>query len=565
MILFLNRWTTRCSLLIVAAIVTACGSTTNTKPVATQPVAIPSTSPSAVDTAAVATAAGNSSVGSSSEAAATAATAPQATPPETPPNWLTIESTVVSLGEQDLLDRIRSGFALKDVVDDRVAREEAWYAGHPDYMDRTFRRGERYLYYIVSELEARKMPLELALLPVVESAFNPTALSRAKASGLWQFIPATGKRFGLKQNNYYDGRRDIVESTRAALDYFDFLAQEFDGDWYLAIAAYNSGEMNVARAVQRNRAKGLPTDFFSLELPRETEAYVPKLLAMRRIINDPKIHGLEFGSLQNQPYFVKVDVKGAIDLALAAQLADMSQEDFLAINPGFKRRIMDPNGPHHLLIPVQNEQVFMERLATLPATRRTPAVFYRVRKGDTLSTVAIRYGMSVNELMSLNHLKTRSIKPGSDLLLRGGHVNTTATSAVAAAETAPTKVPAKTRSETPLRKYHVVESGDTVWSVARQYEVDAEDLIALNRISGNTIKIGQKLRIPEAVAVNANPEDTPEVPNKTEDSGTYVVRSGDTLYGIAAQFNVDIKQLMSWNKIHSASSLRPGQKLLLSN
>jgi len=214
---------------------------------------------------------------------------------------------------------------------------------------------------------------------------------------------------------------------------------------------------------------------------------------------------------------------------------------------------------------VQNEQVFMERLATVPATRRTPAVFYRVRKGDTLSTVAIRYGMSVNELMSLNHLKTRSIKPGSDLLLRGGHVNTTATSAVAAAETAPTKVPAKTRSETPLRKYHVVESGDTVWSVARQYEVDAEDLIALNRISGNTIKIGQKLRIPEAVAVNANPEDTPEAPNKTEDSGTYVVRSGDTLNGIAAQFNVDIKQLMSWNKIHSASSLRPGQKLLLSN
>jgi len=479
----------------------------------------------------------------------------------TPPNWLTIESTVVSMGEQDLLDRIRSGFALKDMVDERVDREEAWYANHPDYMDRTFRRGERYLYYIISELESRKMPLELALLPVVESAFNPTALSRAKASGLWQFIPATGKRFGLKQNNYYDGRRDIVESTRAALDYFEFLAQEFDGDWYLAIAAYNSGEMNVARAVERNRAKGLPTDFFSLELPRETEAYVPKLLAMRRIINDPKSHGLEFGSLQNQPYFVKVDVKGQIDLGVAAQLADMSQEDFLAINPGFKRRIMDPNGPHHLLIPVQNEQTFMERLATLPATRQTQSVFYRVRRGDTLSKIAIRYGMSVNELMSLNHLKTRSVKPGSDLLLRGHSLAaaaSTTTESVASPHTASYK------TET-ARKTHVVESGDSLWSIAREYEVDADDLVAVNHIKHNTIKVGQKLRIPEAVAVNANPEDTPNSSADKNQDSTYVVRRGDTLYGIAAQFNVDVKQLMNWNKIDSPSALRAGQRLVLSD
>jgi len=483
----------------------------------------------------------------------------ETTATETPPNWVTIESTVVALGEQDLLDRIRSGFTLKDIVDERVDREEAWYANHPDYMDRTFRRGERYLYYIISELEARKMPLELALLPVVESAFNPTALSRAKASGLWQFIPATGKRFGLKQNNYYDGRRDIMESTRAALDYFEFLAQEFDGDWYLAIAAYNSGEMNVARAVERNRSKGLPTDFFSLELPRETEAYVPKLLAMRRIINDPKSHGLEFGSLQNQPYFVKVDLKGQIDLGLAAQLADMSQEDFLAINPGFKRRITDPNGPHHLLIPVQNEQTFMERLATLPSTKRTPSVFYRVRKGDTLSKIAIRYGMSVNELMSLNHLKSRTVKPGSDLLLRGqslaAAVNTSRSGASAR----------RAKSEAMTHKTHLVESGDSVWSIARQYEVDAEDLVALNHIRGNTIKVGQRLRIPEAEAVNANPEDTSNASTEQNPDSTYVVRRGDTLYGIAAQFNVDVKQLMNWNKIESPSQLRAGQTLVLSD
>ena len=472
---------------------------------------------------------------------------------------------MVSLGEQDLLDRIRSGFELKDVVDERVSREEAWYTSHPDYMDRTFRRGERYLYYIVSELEARKMPLELALLPVVESAFNPTALSRAKASGLWQFIPATGKRFGLKQNNYYDGRRDIVESTRAALDYFEFLAQEFDGDWYLAIAAYNSGELNVARAIERNRSKGLPTDFFSLELPRETEAYVPKLLAMRRIINDPKSHGLEFGSLQNQPYFVKVDVKGQIDLALAAELANMSQEDFLAINPGFKRRVTDPNGPHHLLIPVQNEQMFLEKLATLPESQRVPTVFYRVRRGDTLSIIAARYGMSVRELMSLNHVRSRSIRPGSELLLRGGRITAAAASNIASAEPVSVKNSSVMKSESSAHKIHVVVSGDTVWGIARQYDVDADDLVALNHIHNN-IRAGQKLHIPEPVAVNANPDDTQATLTvKNQDSGTYVVRSGDTLYGIAAQFNLDVKQLMNWNKIHSPSSLHPGQRLLLSN
>lgn len=473
-----------------------------------------------------------------------------------PPNWMTIESTVVSMGEEDLLDRIRAGFELKDVVDERVDREEQWYTNHPEYMDRTFRRAERYLYYIVSELEARKMPLELALLPVVESAFNPTALSRARASGLWQFIPSTGRRFGLKQNVYYDGRRDIVESTRAALDYFQFLAQEFNGDWDLAIAAYNSGELNVTRAIERNRAKGLPTDFFSLELPRETEAYVPKLLAMRRIINDPKAHGLAFGSLQNQPYFVKVDVKGQIDLALAAELANMSQEDFLAINPGFKRGVTGPNGPHHLLIPVQNEKVFMEKLAALPPNKRVRTVFYRVRRGDTLSTIAVRYGMSVRELMRLNHLHSKTIYPGSELVLRGAHIPATVT--------ASTRSVSRTASASG-RQTHVVVSGDTVWGIARQYEVDADDLIALNHIRHNSIRPGQKLRIPQAVTVNANPEDTEVAMNTKDDAAVYVVRSGDTLYDIAAQFKVEVKQLMNWNNIDSPASLRPGQRLVLSD
>ena len=481
------RYHGRSALLVVAMLLSACSTTPSSQPTK-QPLITASTNTSTTNASTT-----------SSQTANDADIVPEI---KLPPEWLTIESTVVSLGEQDLFDRIRYGFVLSDANEATVDREEAWYASHPDYLDRTFRRGERYLYYIVGELEARKMPLELALLPIVESAFNPTALSHSAAAGLWQFIPSTGKRFGLKQNNYYDGRRDVVESTRAALDYFQFLATEFDGDWYLAIAAYNAGEMNVMRAVERNRAKGLPTDFFSLDLPRETEAYVPKLLAMRRIVADPTHYGLEFGSLQNQPYFVKVDVGGQIDLALAAELAGMSQEDFLAINPGFKRRVTDPSGPHQLLIPVQNEQLFLGKLATLPADKRVPVVFYRVHKGDTLNKIATRYGLSVNELASLNNLKSKSVRPGQELLLRGGHMTAAVASTLAATEevlsTTANKHSAKHSTSAGTGKLHTVRSGETVWSIARQYDIDPGELASVNHVRSNAIKAGQKLRIPQA-------------------------------------------------------------------
>lgn len=489
---------------------------------------------------------------------ATARMAPIAAPELTlPPNWLTIESTVVSLGEQDLFDRLRFGFALSDVSSSSIDVEENWYANHPAYLDRTFRRGERYLYYIVSELEARNMPLELALLPIVESAFNPSALSTAKAAGLWQFIPSTGVRFGLKQNNYYDGRRDVIESTRAALDYLQFLANEFNGDWLLAVAAYNCGEMNVARAIERNLAKGKPTDFFSLDLPRETEAYVPKLLAMRRIVDDPSKYGLEFGSLENQPYFVKVDVGGQIDLGLAAELASMSKDDFLSINPGFKRRVTDPNGPHSLLIPVENEQSFMQKLSSLPDSQRVPVVYYRVRKGDTLNKVAQRYGISVNELRAINGLTSKSIKPGQEIMLRGS-----SSAMVASRSDDFDPAPAATikgKTNAKLKTY-TVRSGDTLWSIAQRFEVDPSVLASTNKIRRNAIQTGQKLRIPGNDTQSSTRNTSSQ---SSQERLSYTVRSGDTLGQIAEQFRVDIKQLMAWNKLSSATDIKAGQRLVL--
>ena len=531
------------ALCLATLLLVACSTTPTVKHTsATKPLPRPAATSQPTSTAAKTVQSTSAQASSSTSSTATVETAPAL-------DWLTIESTVVSLGEQDLFERIRMGFSLGEfIAHPSIDREETAFAKKPDFLDRTFRRGERYLYYIVSELEARHMPLELALLPVVESAFNPVALSTSQAAGLWQFIPSTGLRFGLKQNNYYDGRRDIVESTRAALDYLQYLNNEFDGDWLLAIAAYNTGEANVARAMKRNESKGLPTDFFSLDLAKETEAYVPKLLAMRRIVADPAKHGLEFGTLQNEPYFVKVDVGGQIDLAVAASLADMTQEDFLALNPGFKHRYTDPSGPHQLLIPVASEESFLQKLAALPSSQRIPVVYYRVRSGDTITKIAQRYGMTVTELRALNTLKTQSVKPGQELLLR----SSAKTNVLVSAESRTTTTTKITSSKT-----HTVVKGDTLWSIAKRYGVDPTVLASTNSLKKNAIQIGQKLKIPTNIAASSTHSSSKRI--------TYVVKNGDTLSEIANQFKVSIKQLMSWNQLRSSSAIKSGQRLIIIN
>jgi membrane-bound lytic murein transglycosylase D len=276
---------------------------------------------------------------------------------------------------------------------------------------------------------------------------------------------------------------------------------------------------------------------------------------MRRIVADPGKYGLEFGSLQNQPYFVKVDVGGQIDLELAADLASMSKEDFLSINPGFKRRVTDPNGPHHLLIPVENEQSFLHKLASLPDSQRVPVVYYRVRKGDTLNKVAQRYGISVNELRTLNNLKSKSIRPGQEILLRGS------SSAIAAASQSADfdPLPAKTTSSKSNAKYktYTVRSGDTLWSIAQRFEVDPTVLASTNKIRRNAIRAGQKLRIPGSDTQSTSRSAT------SQERLSYTVRNGDTLGRIAEQFRVDIKQLMNWNNLSSASDIKAGQHLVL--
>lgn len=452
----------------------------------------------------------------------------------------------------DLLDRIRTGFKLDDVAHPWVEKEVNWFAKHPDYLDRTLKRGERYLFHIVKELEARRMPLELALLPVVESAFNPVAYSRARASGLWQFIPGTGRNYGLKQNWYYDGRRDVLAATSAALDYLEFLALEFEGDWMLAVAAYNCGEAAVARAVQRNRAAGLPADFFSLKLPKETRAYVPKLLAMRRIIANPAQHDLAFAPLANEPYFAKVEIPGQIDLHVAAELAELPQDELLALNPAFNHWVTDPDGPHYLLVPVDRASRVVAGFAALPPESRVRIVYHRVRPGESLGVIANRYGVSIASLRSANQLRGSMIHPGQDLLIatapRGAK-----DLKMAMADQDPN---APARHSTGR---HTVRDGDTLWRIARTHGVNMERLTDFNGLQRNgTLSVGQVLKIPGvATLASSNPQAVSAAQT------TYVVKRGDTLSRIAARFRVSMTDLLGWNELTTANILKPGQRLVL--
>jgi membrane-bound lytic murein transglycosylase D len=453
----------------------------------------------------------------------------------------------------DIFDRIRAGFALVDVDHDSIDRELSWFARHPAYLDRTFKRGERYLYHIVQEIEARGMPLELALLPVVESAFNPVAYSRARASGLWQFIPGTGRRYGLKQNWYYDGRRDVIEATRAALDYLQFLHDEFEGDWLLAVAAYNCGEMNVARAIRRNRDAGKPTDFFSLKLPRETRAYVPKLLAMRRLVADPAAHGLAFAPIPNEPYFAKVETAGQIDLHVVAELADLPKEELLALNPAFNHWVTDPEGPHHLLVPVDRAEQLTARLSELPPEKRVRVVYHRVRPGDTLGAIASKYNVSVAAIRATNKIRGSLIHPGQDLLITAAPPQGVNVQAFAARDAAAAQ---------PVRSSggkHRVQRGDTLWGIARAHGVSIDRLAQTNGLSPNgTLSVGQVLQIPgTATLASTNPSTV------TPSSVTYVVRKGDTLSRIASKFRVSIKDLLSWNDLDVSQIIKPGQRLVM--
>ena len=459
---------------------------------------------------------------------------------------------------------MRAGFKLDDVQRVAVDQQLKWFASHPDYLERAFGRAELYMYHIVTELEARGMPLELALLPVVESAFEPFAYSRARAAGLWQFIPGTGTRFGMKQNWWYDGRRDVVESTRGALDYLQFLHDEFDGDWLLAVAAYNCGEMNVARAVAANKAKGKPTDFWSLKLPKETQGYVPRLLAMRRLVADPEAHGLGFSRIPNQPYFTRVDTGSQIDLKVAADIAGITHEQLSELNPAFHRWATDPSGPHYLLVPSEVSDLFEANVRQLTPEQRLNATIYTVKKGDSVASVAKKYGTRVEVIRELNDLPTGTLVVGTDLRVPSSAL-TLPPKVVLAAARVDNKRGAINRGR---QHVHVVRRGDTLWAVAQRSGMDVKTLARMNNMQpGDKLRAGQRLQLTSTMATATGGSRSKLTATKSTSSSasgpvTYVVRAGDTLYAIAKLFQVTVKQITAWNDLEHAG-IKPGQKLTI--
>jgi membrane-bound lytic murein transglycosylase D len=445
-----------------------------TAPVATAPVEAPLAAPPQ---------AAASAPGADDEVA----TAPVPVDPLRPDTRLDLDDRAA---QTDLWARVRRGFAMPDLNSDLVRNREQWYATRPDYVQRMTERGGRYLFHIVEELERRDMPTELALLPFIESAFNPQAMSSARASGMWQFIPSTGKHFALKQNIFRDDRRDVLASTRAALDYLKKLHGMF-GDWHLALAAYNWGEGNVGRAIARNQRLGLPTDYASLKMPNETQYYVPKLQAVKNIVARPAEFGLALPPLRNHPYFLRVPIERDMDVAVAVRLADMPLDDFQTLNPQMNKPVILAAGTPQVLLPYDNANRFVHQLPLHrgPLASWTAWVAPKtLRPGDAARQV----GMSETLLREVNRIPPRMlVKAGSTLLVpRGEHRLTDVSLAIADNATMSLSPEAA-----PLRKLSLKAGRkDSVASVATRYRVSAAQVAQWNHVSaGASFAPGQTI------------------------------------------------------------------------
>lgn len=410
---------------------------------------------------------------------------PLAPPPGTPGEGLPHHDPSINLWE-----RIRRGFAMPDLTGPRVTAATRWYASQGQYLDRMTARASLYLFHIVEEIEKRGMPTELALLPFVESAMQPEAVSHAKAAGLWQFIPSTGKHYALEQNMWKDERRHVVESTRAALDYLQKLHAEF-GDWHLALAAYNWGEGSVGRAIARNQAQRKPTDYVNLRMPAETQHYVPKLQAIKNIVRDPKAFGITLPAIRNEPYFVAVSKERDIDVETAARLAEMPLAEFLALNPGFNRPVIVGAAQPTLLLPADRAEVFAGNLAAYVATGQPLASWttYVLMPNDTLAELARRADISEAKLREANRIPARGrLAPGSVVLIPRDETMDDISPEHLKASFA--LLPETTNSR---RVTYKVRRGDTLQSVARQWRVQPDDIKAWNNLRSPTLFAGQRL------------------------------------------------------------------------
>lgn len=456
--------------------------------------------------------------------------------------------------EFDLIARIVERFEFADCPQGSSAQQWAeWFGARPDYMERVLNRAHPWLYDIANEIEARELPGELALLPIVESAFDPFAYSRERASGTWQFLASTALERGVYINDWYDGRRDVHVATRAALDYLTHLNGLFDGDWNLALAAYNAGQGRVQRSIRANQLRNRGTSFEQLTLPQETRAYVPKLHGLGCLFREPERFDLELPVWDNEPIIARIELPGPTDVVALSAKADLEIAELVALNPGLNRHLTPPGGPHHVFVPIDRAE---DVVAVLPLLNGYDQVSWQditVRRGDTLSALAQRHSTSVAMLKEVNGLNGDRLSVGQVLRLPGdnGAIPTDSAWAYRYQEMASLQ-----ERLLPSRQFHHrVRPGESLWVIAQRYSVSVADIQRWNGLGQSTmIRPGQRLSIRGNTANAASATPRTQVTS-------YTVRNGDSLWVISRRLQVPLADLMRWNNLNENSVLRPGQVL----
>jgi len=448
-------------------------------------------------------------------------------------------------------ERVIDRFQLADcTVSEDALQWARWYADRPEYMGRIFNRAQPWIHYIAEELERRDMPGELALLPIVESAYDPFAYSSGRAMGTWQFISATGKRYGLNQNWWYDGRRDVWASTTAAMEYLSYMAEMFDGDYLLALAGYNTGEGRVSRQIKRNLAAGKPADYWNLKLPRETRGYVPKLLGLACLFKNADRYNFVLADTPDEPVIAAVDIGQQADLVLVSQLSEVPIDVLFTLNPGFNRWATSPEGPHRVVLPLDNAELLEATLRVIDASTLMKWDQVVVERGDTLSELSRRHHVPAEVLRTTNNIKGDLIRPGQKLRLpRDDQLMIDPLYAAAATELQQLQSGLIAAD----RVTHRVRRGESLSVIARHYKVSVRDLKRWNNISDP-----RTLRAGADIVVFYTPTQAPATGGG---SVQYVVQRGDSLWSIARKYKVKVNELRAWNGLGSQNMIKPGQSI----
>ena len=451
-------------------------------------------------------------------------------------------------GSNDLWEKMRSSFGISATNDPAVKKFENFYATKRTFLNRVFNRARIYLPFIMAEVERRGLPAELALLPVVESGFNPRSYSNKGAAGLWQFMTNTGWQYGLKQDSWYEGRRDIVESTNAALDHLHYLYLVFN-DWSLALGAYNAGEYGIKKAMQINAMQKKSTYFEHLKLASETRDYVPKLFALRNIISDPERFNIELPVITMKPAFESVSFSHQVSIDILASETGITSHELKALNPALRRKVTPPKGPHTILVPSEKTAQVIAWKGRTSASLAVQSLDYVVESGDTLSEIANRFGISVTLLKNINSLTSDLIRIGDKLRLP---LSNSIYRDTLVADVDSSSVSVLT---------HEVLPGDTIGTIAQSYGVSSQQLIASNSLSTHIIRVGEKLKIPKSISQFAS--GSSDVSSASSPRVVHIVQSGESLWRIARRYDTRVSYIVYWNNLNTRRYIRPGQQILI--